>query len=191
MNFFDFPKFWSELQGFNALDPRQPMFQNTMDAARPTFMRDPLAGAPVQYPTANVPVPVPVADLSTSGGYDPYERLGMSPAPRQPSFLEEAGLLETPQPNPQMSMDPAQRPLDISSQPGGLLSDKPAEKPTDLEAAGKEFRRLGGMVSKPGPQPQAMAPLISPPQAGGGGRAVDITPYLRQSLIARRRAAKG
>lgn len=189
MNFFDFPAFMAKLQGFNALDPRQPMFTDTLGAGRPSIMRDPWAGAPLQLPMfAQQPgQPAPVVDLSTQA--QPLAPQ-MSMAPRQVPYLEEAGLLATPPKEPpQMSVDPTMT-TKFTKEPGGLLADPP-KTPVDLDKTGAAFRKLGGMISEPGKQPAAMPPqILSAPQAGGGGRAVDITPYLRQSLLARRAAKR-
>lgn len=97
-------------------------------------------------------------------------------------------------PTPVLAMNPYELGNDFAdgSAPGGFgggftgtgyaqeAGDAPAQTPTDW--AGK-FKSLGGLLSEPGPQ--RSAPAIAPPQAGGGGRGFDVTPFLRQGILRR------
>jgi hypothetical protein len=74
---------------------------------------------------------------------------------------------------------------------GGFLGTGYAQEAGDVPAAGgydwaglgDKFKKLGGMESERGQRPQA--PMLSPPQAGGGGRTFDVTPFLRQPVLRR------
>lgn len=166
-----------------------PGLRNSVFAPQqaPVPSRIPWAGAlPIGPTVTGMPVATvdlfqqagPPAGLLEEGPPDlsMYPEGGMSyPATRPgPSFESFVG-----EPEPQMSYaPPAPMP--------GLLTDTPASPVAKEMSTAEKFKKLGGMVSE-GAKPTPFSPIISGPQAGGGGRGFDVTPFLRRGVRAGKR----
>lgn len=162
------------------------------------------------YPPANVPVPATMSELVGSGGTDPYN-FANNPAMR-PRVPQDNLLADPPAMTAGMQPAPVSYGLldgPVSGGPGlrmgggeglkmgggeGLNVGQTGEMPAAAKASPftDGMRRLGSAAKAGGERSNVPEPpriTVQAPQAGVGGRPVDVSAYLRMPINKRRAKA--